>query len=245
MKQLTWWAHRGSGKGALENTLKAMQTAVDAGFTAVEFDVMLTADGAPVVHHDWVMGRCAVSEDPAMAGTDSITPMASLRARDLRHFKVQGEPIPSFSEVLQFCLENRLQANVELKAVNPRDALQLGCAVRELVDALPSEGLATVRGEWLFSSFYHASLLPLQGFKLALLYEALPPRWIVHADALKAEAIHLHFTGATAEAVRRIHTTGRQVRVYTVNDIELANQLAKLGVAGLFTDRMDFAQHSF
>ncbi|MBU1267184.1 MAG: glycerophosphodiester phosphodiesterase, partial [Gammaproteobacteria bacterium] len=56
---MQWWAHRGSGKGELENTLKGFKIAVDAGFKAVEFDVMLTADGVPMIHHDWVMGRCA------------------------------------------------------------------------------------------------------------------------------------------------------------------------------------------
>lgn len=245
MPTLTWWAHRGSGKGPTENTLSGMKTAVDAGFKAVEFDVMLTADGLPVVHHDWVMGRCAMSDDPALAGTDPLTPLASLRARDLRHYSVRGERIPSFAEVMQFCLEHNLQANVELKATQPRDAIRLGYAVLSALSELPEPLQSRVRADWVFSSFYHASLMPLKGLRLALLYETLANRWVVHADALQAEAVHLHVLGATPEAVRRIHTTGRQVRVYTVNDLEIARELVNRGVAGLFTDRMDFAQHSF
>jgi len=45
-------AHRGGGKMAPENTLAAMQCGVDYGYRAVEFDVMLSKDGVPVLMHD-------------------------------------------------------------------------------------------------------------------------------------------------------------------------------------------------
>ena len=60
------------------------------------------------------------------------------------------------------------------------------------------------------------------------------------SDALQANAIHMDYVNVTPDALRRIHTTGRKVRVYTVNDLELAMTLASLGVDGLFTDRMEF-----
>jgi len=232
------WAHRGSGKGELENTLKGFEIALNSGFDAIEFDVMLTADGMPMIHHDWVMGRCARSIDPAMAATDSLTRFDSLRARDLRHYAVQGEPIPSLSQTIEFCLKHGMQANVELKATNPRNAIALGRAVRAAVEAFPLDQQEHMRSNWVFSSFYHASLLPLQGFDLALLYEQLPDNWVLRADALQASAIHLHWSGAEPTALRRIHTTGRVVRVYTVNDAEQAKTLQALGVKGIFTDRM-------
>lgn len=242
---IQWWAHRGSGKGNQENTLKGFQVALDAGFKAVEFDVMLTRDGFPMVHHDWVMGRCAQSIDPAMAGTDAITHFASLRARDLHHYAVNGEPIPSLANAMAFCLEHGLQANVELKASNPANAIALGQAVKFAIEQLLPAQQTLVRQHWVFSSFYHASLLPLQGYDLALLYEHLPDNWVLHADALQASAIHLHWSGALPTDLRRVHTSGRLVRVYTVNDLEQAQALQTLGVKGLFTDRMGFAGHSF
>jgi glycerophosphoryl diester phosphodiesterase len=232
------WAHRGSGKGEFENTLKGFEIALNSGFDAVEFDVMLTCDGVPMIHHDWVMGRCAQSIDPAMAGTDALTRFDSLRARDLRHYAVQGEPIPSLAQTIEFCLEHGLQANVELKATRPANAIALGRAVKAKVEALPLDQQEHIRKHWVFSSFYHASLLPLQGYDLALLYEQLPDNWAVHADALQASAIHLHWSGAEPTALRRIHTTGRVVRVYTVNNAEQAKTLQALGVKGIFTDRM-------
>jgi len=45
-------AHRGGGTLSPENTLAAMQCGLDYGFAAVEFDVMLSKDGIPVLMHD-------------------------------------------------------------------------------------------------------------------------------------------------------------------------------------------------
>ncbi|HEX4856987.1 MAG TPA: glycerophosphodiester phosphodiesterase family protein [Limnobacter sp.] len=242
---MEWWAHRGSGKGELENTLKGFEIAHQAGFSSVEFDVMLNADGAPMIHHDWVMGRCARSIDPAMAGTDALTRFDSIRTRHLRHFSVKGEPVPSLAETIDFCLQHNMRANVELKATHPGNAIALGKAVLQAIETLPEAQQSHIQQHWVFSSFYHASLLPLKGFDLALLYEHLPENWVLHAEALQASAIHLHWSGAEPTAIRRIHTSGRIVRVYTVNDIEQAKTLQAMGVKGLFTDRMDFASHSF
>lgn len=239
---MEWWAHRGSGKGPEENTLKAFKVAVDSGFKALEFDVMLTADGVPVVHHDWETGRCATpashSNLPLQASILSLT------LDQLRHYTVKGESIPTLEQTLDFCIQHQLHTNVELKARNPSDARNLGHAVKFLLDKIvhnPQLGPLYKADSFVFSSFYHASLLPLVGHQLALLYEEeLPNNWILHADALQVTAIHMDYVNATPDTLRRIHTTGRKVRVYTVNDLEMAMTLASMGVDGLFTDRMEF-----
>lgn len=232
---MQWWAHRGSGKGLLENTLKGFEIARAAGFKAVEFDVMLSADGVPMVHHDWRMGRCA--QQP---GSTHEPWFGALSAAQIAQYRVAGEPIPVLAEVVDFCLAQGLVANVELKATGPANARGLGQTVLTSLHGLNAHCLQTIRDTWVFSSFYHASLLPLQEFGLALLYETLPNDWTVHAHALRAKAIHLSQAGATPTAIRRVHTTGREVRVYTVNDIHEAKALQALGVNGLFTDQMEF-----
>jgi len=50
-------AHRGNAAEMPENTLPALQSAVDLGLRHVEFDVQLTADRVPVVIHDADLGR--------------------------------------------------------------------------------------------------------------------------------------------------------------------------------------------
>lgn len=239
---MEWWAHRGSGKGPEENTLKAFKIAVDSGFKALEFDVMLTADGVPVVHHDWETGRCATPSAQSQLPLNAS--LLSLSLTQLQHYTVKGEPIPTLEQTLDFCIQHQLHTNVELKARNPADARNLGNAVKLLFDKYahnPQFSHLFKADNFVFSSFYHASLLPLKEYQLALLYEEeLPDNWIVHADALQVTAIHMDYLNATPDALRRIHTTGRKVRVYTVNDLEMAIELASMGVDGLFTDRMEF-----
>ena len=50
-------AHRGGGTLAPENTLAGLRCGLAHGYRAVEFDVMLAADGVPVLMHDPAFGR--------------------------------------------------------------------------------------------------------------------------------------------------------------------------------------------
>ena len=52
-----WIAHRGGGRLAPENTLAGIRVAARLGFKAVEFDVMLSGDGTPVLIHDETLGK--------------------------------------------------------------------------------------------------------------------------------------------------------------------------------------------
>ena len=54
--------HRGSGKGAGENTLDSFMSGVELGLRWVEMDARLNADGVLVSHHDPVAGERFVSE---------------------------------------------------------------------------------------------------------------------------------------------------------------------------------------
>lgn len=231
------WAHRGAGKGLLENTIQGFQLALQHGFSAIEFDVMLTADGVPMVHHDWAIGRCV----KPIAAAQPVEPYPSfqqLNLKDLKAYTVGGQAIPSLQDVVEFCLQHGLQANVELKATNPRNALALGMAVLMQIEQQRSDVQRMIQQQWVFSSFYHASLLPLRGLNLALLYTCLPDDWTLHANALGVRAVHLEHKNLNEAHVRRIHSTGRKVRVFTVNNIKVAKCMKSLGVAGIFTDNM-------
>jgi glycerophosphoryl diester phosphodiesterase len=52
-------AHRGNAADYPENTLAALQSALELGLRHVEFDVQLTRDGVPVVLHDADLRRVA------------------------------------------------------------------------------------------------------------------------------------------------------------------------------------------
>ena len=49
--------HRGAPRAWPENTSAGLQAALDLGAEGVEFDVRLTRDGVPVLHHDTTLAR--------------------------------------------------------------------------------------------------------------------------------------------------------------------------------------------
>ncbi len=108
-------AHRGAGKCAPENTLAAMQCGLDHGFHAVEFDVMLSKDGVPVLMHDPLFGRTVRG-----AGGVATTLASDLLKMDAGSWFSEafaGETVPSYEQVVRFCQKNDIWMNVEIKPV--------------------------------------------------------------------------------------------------------------------------------
>jgi glycerophosphoryl diester phosphodiesterase len=69
-------AHRGAPAEAPENTLLAFEAAVRAGADALELDVRLTADGAPVVIHDATSRRTPGALTPTAGARRGFRPWA-------------------------------------------------------------------------------------------------------------------------------------------------------------------------
>lgn len=264
--RLRRWAHRGAGKTAPENTLAAIREGASRGFTAVEFDTMPTVDGHWILHHDWVTGR-TLRPRVGNPGDDSTGPsqrdqgmmqairIVNLSAADLARFEAgswmddrfAGEPVPSLHDALDLCARLRLEVNVELKLdldSGRFSAPELARTAASLLQVLSGSAYAG-SDRIVVSSFGLDGLYALRaaGYagRIAPLFEQLHDGWVAHARDLQAEAIHAHHSALSPEWVRRIHTTGRSVRVYTVNDLQRLHELDAMGVDDVFTDNMDFA----
>jgi glycerophosphoryl diester phosphodiesterase len=84
-------AHRGLVSRFPENTAAALLAAADAGANAVEFDVVLSRDGIPVVLHDFRLERM----------TDCQGDARLLTWKQLARCRVKGQhPIPRLDELL-------------------------------------------------------------------------------------------------------------------------------------------------
>lgn len=219
-------AHRCGGALAAENTLAGLDAAARAGCRGVEFDVMLSADGVPVLMHDDAVDRT----------TNGHGEVARLTIAQLRGLRVGGEPVPLLTEAIERCARLRLWANVELKVPAGGDAGTLGRTVgRMLADVWPGPGVvSSFSPEALFAfktqPSRHAS---------ALLFEALPGDWRTLAAELDAAGIHLDAAAATAAQIGEISAAGFRVACYTVNDRTTAARLFASGADAVFTDRPD------
>lgn len=232
-------AHRGGGTLAPENTLAALRCGYEHGFRAVEFDVMMLADGALVLMHDTELGRTVPGRGPVFEQT-----YASLSAADAGVWfgpAFAGERVPTFAHAAQFCLRHGLKMNVEIKPL-PGMAQATGHSVAEACADIPVDAV-------LLSSFSVQALQAAQaaapGVARGLLVEAVPSDWHQQLDQLGAVALHAQASRLTAAHAGAIKDAGFGLMCYTVNDPEQARTLFAWGVDAICTDRLDLIGPDF
>jgi glycerophosphoryl diester phosphodiesterase len=245
-------AHRGGGILAPENTLAAMQCAVTYSMQAVEFDVMLSKDGIPIAMHDPVLGRTIAGE-----GKVSDLTAQELTALDAGSWfgkEYEGEYVPTFEEVAQFCKANQLWMDIEIKPA-PGFEQATGYAVAALTRRIFQSELAMhivgVNDALLpiFSSFSMDALLAAKDaapdIPRAYLVDIVPPDWHQQLNLLDATGLYTNHKHLTLEQTQAIKQTGFGLLCYTVNDPMRVRELFSWGVDAICTDRIDLIGADF
>lgn len=238
MRGIDLIAHRGASHDAPENTLAAFRLAWEQGADGVEGDFRLTGDGEIVCLHDPTTGRTANAN---LAVAD--TPLARLRELDAGSWKGEkwrGEPIPTLSEVLASVPPGK-RLFIELKS-GPEILLPLAAV-------LADSGLDPDRAVILsFSAELVAEgsrLLPQVKALWITRFRRRPWGWSPSLDEVLATLERSGADGLAGQArgainvplVRALRTAGRELHVWTVNDISSAARLCALGVDSIVTDR--------
>ena len=109
------WAHRGCSLAYPENTLSAFQAAAEIqGITGIELDIQLTKDNVVVVIHDETVDRTTNG-----SGNVRDFTLTELKKLEIIRRDETVEHIPTMEEVFQllkqYCFENGLLINIELK----------------------------------------------------------------------------------------------------------------------------------
>ncbi len=235
-------AHRGGGKLAPENTLAALRCGLAYGFRAVEFDVMLARDGVPVVMHDPYLGR-------TVAGSGNVfdydaAELVQMDAGSWFSGQFRAEPVPLFTQYVDFCKANGIWMNIEIKPA-PGFEHETGTVVARLTRALfaPEVGQDDASQLPLLSSFSVAALAAAQAgapdLPRALLLDTIEPGWDEQATSLGVVAIHTNHRHLTPPLAHRVKQAGFGLFCYTVNDPARATEIMGWGVDGMCTDRID------
>ena len=104
--------HRGYAAKAPENTLASFRTCLDAGISAVEFDVHTCESGELVVIHDHNLGRTTGYD-----GVVEQTPLGRIRELDAGSWHsaaFTGERVPLLEEVFEL-LGTQMYYDIEIK----------------------------------------------------------------------------------------------------------------------------------
>lgn len=229
-------AHRCGGALAPENTLAGLRKAAERGYRAVEFDVMLSGDGTPVLMHDETLER-TTDGDGRVAETSDVE-LARLDAGSRHSAQFAGEPVPTFGDAAEMCLALGLWANIEIKPSRGADA-----ETARKVALRAAELWNGIEQPPLLSSFSIAALEAAREaapqLPRGLLCVAPPADWLVTCRRLACVSLHCSRNHFSPQLLAEAQAAGVPLLLYTVNDPDDAGELLRLGVSALFTDRLD------
>ncbi len=224
-------AHRGAAMHAPENTLAAVEVALEAGTDWVEIDVQETLDGEVVVLHD--------SDLKKVGGVDLKIWDATwedLQEIDVGSFfspEFSDQRVPKLEQVLELC---RGKAGVVIELKYYGHQVHLEERVAEIVDGM---GMA---------SNIKVMSLDYDGLKRM---KAVRPDWttgiltsVVMGDLTRMEVDFLAVNSGMANRrfVKATHNSGKEVFTWTVNDVLGMSAMMDLGVDSIITDDPQLAR---
>jgi glycerophosphoryl diester phosphodiesterase len=226
-------AHRGASLDAPENTMAAFNQAYQMGARAIEFDVMMCADGGLFVFHDDRLERTSNGTGHFCSATSDE--IRKLDAGSWFSARFVGEKIPALSEVLQWFITHQVQANIELKPFP-------GCA-----KATTEAFLICLKQHWpldipqpLVSCFDQEALRicarERPDLPLGVLFHRWNKNWLNMTQAVRAVSVHLNQYIATRKRIKLIQEAGYPVCIYTVNSKRRAARFLAWGANSLLSD---------
>lgn len=219
-------AHRGASLVAPENTLAAIDRAIELGADRIEIDVMLTADGRPILFHDTDLRRMANDRRRVSGMT-----LEELREIDVGSWfapEFSSERIPTLDEALdRVALAPRpVTLNIELKTNGDADELArvVAAKLRErgddtsIVTSLSTRALEAMRRED-------------PGRRIGAIVSAS----VGDVLRLDVDLFAVPVNRATSAFIAAAGFSDREVHVWTVSDPDLLTRLALRGVGGVMT----------
>jgi len=230
-------AHRGGGAWGpnigKENTLHAFAQAVSLGYRYLETDLQVTSDERLVCFHDDNLKR--------VTGQDGQ--VCEMSSAELGEVRVSGEPIPFFDDVVEAFPDVRF--NLDLKAEG---------VIRLLVKAIRAHRL---QDRILVDSFSQARLSQFRAATRGQIPTAMAP-WGVAWTALvpllgrliaspgvavqvpvRTSWGRLGLEIVTPQTIEAIHSIGKVIHVWTIDQPAEMERLIDMGVDGIITDRPD------
>ena len=221
-------AHRGNAAEFPENTLQALESAVDLGLKYLEFDVQLTADNVPVVFHDSTLER--VGDRPDSVHELSWANLAGIPVGEIRRFG------PSFAYTYPPSLAQTVDAIagwkdvtafVEIKRASMR---KVG---REIVLRRVTEIVRPILDRAVYISFDLPSLRILRlmtGARIGWVLQDYTDAALRDAQALAPEFLFCNLE-RLPDTAGQLWPGPWQWAIYEVRDIKTAQRCQDLGAA--------------
>jgi glycerophosphoryl diester phosphodiesterase len=236
--------HRGASALAPENTLQALELAVELGCDMLEFDVLDLADGTLVLAHSNDLRE--VSHGVARG---------RVRSRDLEGLRHVAPDLPTLDEALAFCADRLPGIGLQLdlkrlgteaatvEAVRRHGVLDRSWistfearSLRRLAELEPELPRSYTLPRDRFGISKRGPLAPVVRAALGSIGASLPRRLPVLLARARAGAATLHYSIASKAAIDSAHEVDAAVYVWTVDDPRLAERLVRDGADGIITN---------
>ena len=234
-------AHRGYWEGNAQNSVASIRKAQEFGLWGSEFDIHLTADGVPVVHHDQTIGNLDIQQSTF---------------EDIRHNRLaNGEHLPTLAEYMAAATRGReCMPVMELKPQTTQereDELVAKC-LQALKPAPAPAGIpaqyarrASEPTKVVFISFSHYICQQLAkkapGYTVQYLGGDIAPAQL-HAEGITGIDYEYNVIAKHPEWVKQAHDLGMSVNVWTVNEPKDIRAMRDLGVDQITTDKPALAR---
>lgn len=226
-------AHRGASAYAPENTMAAFIKAAQLGIKWIEFDVMQAACGKLIVFHDERLDR--TTSGKGKVSDFDYEYIRTLDAGSWFNPSYGEERVPHLGEVLLFLKNNKMFANLEIKAEQNKEEQ---CVIRLANEFISF--FAEKPPSILFSSFSVEALYFLRKHipeaSIGLLLHEWDSYWKNHCKELSCVSVHVNEEIMTQEAAQEIKSMNKLLLCYTVNDPKRALELYSFGVDAVFSD---------
>ncbi|HEY7205091.1 MAG TPA: glycerophosphodiester phosphodiesterase family protein [Methylomirabilota bacterium] len=223
-------AHRGASADAPENTIAAFELALEQGADGIELDVHLSADGHPVVIHDFTLERTTNGSGQVRA--QRVRDLKRLDAGGWRDGRFLGQRIQTLQEVLER-FRDRARFWVELKAGS-----RVYPGIEERV--VSTLEIYDVVGQALVQSFDHDAITLTRSLSREIRVGVLVEEAPVPDAFLTPEVANAICPGeelVTESLLTRIRDAGLECYVWTVNEPAQMDRLVSWQVDGIITDR--------
>jgi len=211
-----------------ENTMLAFSKAKESGCNAIELDVHFSKDGQLVIIHDETVDRT----------TDSKGFVRDFSLNELMHMNAgEGQGLPNFDEYCKFAKKEDIVTNVEIKT----DRYYYDGIEEAVLNMLSKYNLID---QSIISSFNHSSILLTKRLNPSIQCGFLVgSRGIgnvgAYCEKFGIEYYHPDGSTLTKQDVDSCHAHGVGVNVWTVNTLDVYQNLKQWNADGIITNYCD------
>lgn len=260
-----WQGHRGARGLYPENTIGAMEVALQYPITTLEMDVVVTSDHKVIVSHEPWMGEETCLDPQGKEVKIRQYNIYKMNYDEVVKFDCGSRPHPRFpdqkkvnvgkptleklirstEETLKKINRSNIRYNIEIKSTPLDEKLGFQPNYKKLTDLvistvsslLPNEKVTIQSFDWRVLKYLHKKYPNIR--TVALKEDAFDPQKVIHELGFRPYIFSPWFHHLTKENVSALQKMGIKVIPWTVNELTDLKKVKALGVDGIITDYPD------